>query len=64
MVADIVVGYDETTGKHSVLYVDGYAREYNIQKKVINVKRKKVVTRFLSLTAGSQNAESGPPFFL
>ena len=33
--AGVVSGYDETTGKHSVLYDDGDVREYDLQKKVV-----------------------------
>ena len=33
--AGVVSGYDEATGKHSVLYDDGDVRHYNLQKKVI-----------------------------
>ena len=33
--AGAVSGYDEATGKHSVLYDDGDVRHYNLEKKVI-----------------------------
>jgi len=33
--AGIVDSYDDTTGKHRVLYEDGDIREYNLQKKTI-----------------------------